>query len=104
MPVDQLIVATVFFATIGALVFSNRHPAGVFGACTLALLLAQQVSFDNVLENMTNMGLITLVLLLLVSNSIDKTALIKRLGRAIISKSYNFSFIKMFVVTFFSPT
>ncbi|WP_371195540.1 SLC13 family permease [Glaciecola sp. SC05] len=102
MPVDQLLVVAIFFATIAALIFSNRRPAGIFGACTLALIMTQQVSFEHVLDNATNTGLITLVLLLLVSNSIDKTAFIKRLGRAIISKSYRLSFIKMFLVTFFS--
>lgn len=102
MPINQVIVLVIFCITIAALIFSNRRPAGIFGASTLALILAQQVSFEHVLDNATNTGLITLVLLLLVSNSIDKTAFIKRLGRAIVSKSYRFTFIKMFLVTYFS--
>ncbi|MBT1449901.1 SLC13 family permease [Glaciecola sp. XM2] len=100
MLVDQFIVVAVFFFTIASLVFTNRRPAGIFGACTLVLLLTQQITFDNVLKNATNLGLVTLILLLLVSHSIDKTAFVKRLGRAIISASYTRSFIRMFAVTF----
>lgn len=102
MTTDQLIVIAVFFATIGSLIFSSRRPAGIFAACTLALLLTQQLSFELVLKNATNMGLVTLILLLLVSHSIDKTAFIKRLGRAIINKSYKRSFLRMFAITFSS--
>lgn len=100
MSIDQILVLSIFCATIAALIFSNKRPAGIFGACTLALILCQLISFQNVLENATNTGLVTLVLLLLVSNSIDKTAFIKRLGRAIVTKSYRYSFIKMFAVAF----
>lgn len=102
MTADQIIVIAVFFATIGSLIFTNRRPAGIFAACTLALLLTQQLSFELVLKNATNMGLVTLILLLLVSHSIDKTAFIKRLGRAIINKSYKRSFLRMFAITFSS--
>jgi di/tricarboxylate transporter len=102
MSIDQIMVVAVFFATIGALVFTNRRPAGIFAACTLVLLLTQQLSFDMVLKNATNTGLVTLIMLLLVSHSIDKTAFVKRLGRTIINKSYKRSFIRMFAVTFSS--
>jgi di/tricarboxylate transporter len=102
MPLDQLIVVAIFFATIVALVFTQKRPSGIFAACTLALILTQQIGFEKVLDNATNTGLVTLILLLLVSHSIDKTAFIKRLGRAIVTKSYRGSFIKMFAITFAS--
>jgi di/tricarboxylate transporter len=100
--VSQAIVIAIFFATIALLIFTNKRPSGIFALCTLSLILTQQVSFERVLDNATNTGLITLVLLLLVSHSIDKTAFIKRLGRAIVTKSYRQSFLKMFAVTFSS--
>jgi di/tricarboxylate transporter len=102
MTVDQILVLVVFVATMAALIFSKARPSSVFAACTLSLVLLQQLNMENILKNATNTGLITLILLLLVSHSIDKTTLIMRLGRAIISGSYAKSFWRMFVLTFSS--
>jgi di/tricarboxylate transporter len=99
---EQILVLVVFVSTIFGLAFTNRRPSSVFAASMLLLLLSQQISFDAVLKNVTNTGLVTLVLLLLVSHSIDKTAFIKRLGRAIVRKSFAQSFWRMFAVTFSS--
>jgi di/tricarboxylate transporter len=99
---EQILVLVVFVSTIFGLAFTNRRPSSVFAASMLLLLLSQQISFDAVLINVTNTGLVTLVLLLLVSHSIDKTAFIKRLGRAIVRKSFAQSFWRMFAVTFSS--
>ena len=102
MNFDQILVLIVFVSTILALIFSDRKPSNIFAACTLALVLFQQLEFSHILENVTNMGLVTLVLLLLVSNSIDKTTLVVRLGRKIIKGSYAQSFWRMFALTFTS--
>lgn len=102
MTIDQILVLLVFVATMGALIFTKQRPAGIFAGSTLTLVLLQQLSLDNILENATNTGLVTLILLLLVSHSIDKTTLIVRLGRAIISGSYAKSFWRMFALTFSS--
>jgi di/tricarboxylate transporter len=102
MNIDQTLVLLVFFSTIVALIFTSKKPSSIFAACTLALILLQQLDISHILQNVTNTGLVTLVLLLLVSNSIDKTALVVRLGRKITSGSYAKSFWRMFAVTFAS--
>ena len=102
MSMTQLFVSLVFIVTIAALIFSQRRPAGIFAASTLALMLMQVISFEDVISNLTNSGLVTLVLLLLVSHSLDKTSLLKRLGRKIINASYTQSFWRLFGLTFFS--
>ncbi|MGK0371473.1 MAG: di/tricarboxylate transporter [Glaciecola sp.] len=102
MNIDQSMVVVVFFATIIALIFSTKKPSSIFAACTLALILLQQLDISHILQNVTNTGLVTLVLLLLVSNSIDKTTLVVRLGRKITSGSYAKSFWRMFAITFAS--
>jgi di/tricarboxylate transporter len=99
---EQILVLVVFAGTIFALIFTSRRPSSIFAGSTLLLLLAQQISLEAILKNVTNTGLVTLVLLLLVSHSIDKTAFIKRLGRAIVRKSFNQSFWRMFTVAFTS--
>lgn len=102
MNLDQILVLLVFFATIVTLIFTNKKPASIFAASTLALVLMQQLEFSEILLNLTNMGLVTLVLLLLVSQSIDKTTLVVRLGRKITSGSYTKSFWRLFALTFSS--
>lgn len=102
MNFDQILVLCVFAACILALIFSDKRPSSIFAAVTLLLILSQQLTVENVLHNVTNQGLIALVLLLLVSQSIDKTTFIVRLGRSMLSGSYAKSFWRMFALTFSS--
>ena len=102
MNLDQILVLMVLFITIAALVASKKSPAGIFAASTLVLMLGQQIDFAHILNNATNTGLVTLILLLLVSHSIDKTTLIVRLGRKLVGRSYTKSFWRMFLLTFSS--
>lgn len=102
MTLDQVIVLAALFFTMSALIFTKKRPSSVFSICVLFLILTQQLSFKAVLNNMTNTGLVTLILLLLVSHSIDKTTLMMRLGRSLINRSYNQTFWKMFGLSFIS--
>ena len=102
MDVNQLMVLGVFFSTIFALVASNMRPSTIFAVAMLILLVSQQITFDEILNNLTNKGLITLVLLLLVSSAIDKTALIKQIGRKLIAPSFTVSYWRLFGLSFFS--
>ncbi len=102
MDLSQFVVLSAFLGTILALIFSNQRPSTIFAAAMLGLLVTQQLKFDDILSNLTNKGLITLVLLLLVSSAIDKTALIKRLGRKLITQSFSSSYWRLFGLTFFS--
>lgn len=102
MEIGQFLVSGVFFATLVALIFSNQRPSFVFALAVLALIVSQQLSFSEVLNNLTNQGLVTLILLLLVSNAVDKTAFIKRIGRALVNKNYKGSFWRLFGLSFAS--
>ncbi|MDO6567097.1 SLC13 family permease [Alteromonas sp. 1_MG-2023] len=102
MDINQFIVLAIFASTIFALIFSNQRPSTVFSGAVLLLVVSQQLSLDDILLNLTNKGLITLVLLLLVSSAIDKTALIKRIGRKLVSTSFSKSYWKLFSLTFIS--
>lgn len=102
MDINQIMVLGIFFSTILALVFSSQRPASIFALAVLSLLLTQQLTLESVLFNLTNKGLITLILLLLVSSAIDKTALIKRLGRKLVTASFSTSYWRMFALTFTS--
>jgi di/tricarboxylate transporter len=102
MDINQYLVLAIFASTILALVTTNERPSLIFAASLLALIASQQLVIVDVIKNFTNQGLITLVLLLLVSSAVDKTSLIKRLGRTLVTASFNASYWRLFGLTFFS--
>jgi di/tricarboxylate transporter len=102
MSLMQLGVLTVFVITILALAFTNKRPSFIFCIAALILLLGQVLELEQVLQHLTNQGLITLVLLLLVSSCVDKTVLIRRWGRRLITAKITSSFWRVFLVTFSS--
>lgn len=102
MDINQLLVICIFASTILALVFSDKRPSFIFAASLLALIAGQQLNISQVIVNFTNQGLITLILLLLVSSAVDKTSLIKRLGRTLITASFKHSYWRLFALTFAS--
>ena len=102
MDLNQILVIGIFISTIGALVFTDKRPSLIFSAALLVLISLQQISLADVIHNFTNQGLFTLVLLLLASSAIDKTAMIKRLGRKLVSADFKQSFARLFAVTFTS--
>ncbi|MFT4993811.1 MAG: di/tricarboxylate transporter [Paraglaciecola sp.] len=102
MDINQLLVIGIFAGTILALVFSDKRPSFIFSASLLALIAGQQLNISQVIVNFTNQGLITLILLLLVSSAVDKTSFIKRLGRTLITASFNHSYWRLFALTFAS--
>jgi len=102
MDINQYLVLAIFVGTILALVTTNERPSSIFAGSLLALIASQQLVIGDVINNFTNQGLITLVLLLLVSSAVDKTSLIKRLGRTLVTASFNASYWRLFGLTFFS--
>ena len=70
MDLNQILVTGIFISTIGALVFTDKRPSLVFSMTLLSLILLQQITLSDVIHNLTNQGLFTLVLLLLASSAI----------------------------------
>jgi len=102
MEVGSLITLLIFGCTIGALVVSSSSPAFIFSMATLSLLVFQQLALPDVFHHLANNGLITLVLLLLVSLAVDKTGFIKSLGRKLITANAGASMSRVLGVAFFS--
>lgn len=102
MDFNQYLVIAIFASTIMALIITDKRPSSIFAASMLVLIVGQQLSLNQIINNLTNQGLITLILLLLVSNAVDKTSLIKRLGRTLITANYSKSYWRLFGLTFFS--
>jgi|TARA_R110000744_G_scaffold17317_1_gene47000 di/tricarboxylate transporter len=102
MDINQLLVLAIFTGTLAALILTNKRPSSIFAGTLLALILSQQLSLSNIINNFTNQGLITLILLLIVSTAVDKTSLVKRLGRTLIVASFKRSYWRLFGLTFAS--
>lgn len=102
MDINQYLVLAIFASTILALVVTDQRPSLIFSGSLLALIATQQLVFSDVINNFTNQGLITLVLLLLVSSAVDKTSLIKGLARKLVTANFKASFLRLFGLTFFS--
>ncbi|XOV78367.1 MAG: SLC13 family permease [Aestuariibacter sp.] len=102
MTLDQILVLAVFASTILSLIFTTKSPALIFAVSVLSLLLLGILDSVHVLSNLSNKGLVILVLLLLVSLAVDKSGLIKSLGRKLISEHYGKSLFKVLSLSFFS--
>ncbi|MGJ8682576.1 SLC13 family permease [Paraglaciecola sp.] len=102
MDINQYLVLAIFASTIVALVLTDQRPSLIFAASLLALLASQTLVINDVLNNFTNQGLVTLILLLLVSSAVDKTSLIKRLARTLVTANFKTSFWRLFGLTFAS--
>jgi di/tricarboxylate transporter len=102
MHIYQAFVLTIFLSTLVALIFTRKRPSFIFACATILLLLTGQLSINSVLQNFGNTGLISLILLLLISASVDKTSFIKKLSRRLITANYKSSFLRLFSISFFS--
>ncbi|MCY7295882.1 SLC13 family permease [Alteromonas sp. a30] len=102
MDFNAVMTLLVFFSTIGALIFSNRNPSFIFSMATLVLLISQQLTISDVFHNLANQGLVTLVLLLVISVAIDKTGFIKSLGRKLVTANATKSLARLLGASFFS--
>ena len=102
MELNALFTLSVFVSTIGLLIFSNKNTSLIFSIATLLLLLTNQLTLTDVFHNLANPGLVTLVLLLLISVAIDKTGFIKSIGRTLVTSDYHKSLGRLLGVSFFS--
>lgn len=102
MSIEQFTVLGIFLSTLVALIFSNKSPSFIFAVGTLALILSNAIAFQDVLLNLSNKGLVILVLLLLCSVVVDKTGMMKKLSRGLVEKNKPKSILKILSLSFFS--
>ena len=81
------------------LVFTRLRPVQVFGSTILISFVTQSVSINEVLHNATNIGVISLLLLIMVASVLNKSPLVRKLGRKVVSSSYGKSYWKIVALT-----
>ncbi len=96
---EQLLTGGLFLALIYGLVFTRLSAAWVFSLTMLGCYLAGLVDTGVVLSRASNPGLITLMLLLLVSVGIEKVTWLNDMAGKLIDEGYKKSLLRMGAVT-----
>jgi len=96
---EQLLTAGLFIWLIYGLAFTRMSAAWVFTLSMLGCYLLGLVDTSEMLSKASNPGLITLILLLLVSVGLEKITWLKELAGQLLSPGYKKSLLRMGVVT-----
>ena len=99
--IDQLLVAGIFALLIASLIFTRWRPAWVFVGAMLLAYFGGLVNTAEVLAKASNSGVITLVLLLLVSIGLEKLSWLTRISGKLITPSYVGSLLRLGSATAF---
>lgn len=94
--------AAVFFglaALIVELIRGRRSPAAIFAGVAFAFMLLDFVSVQKGLVQFTNNGLVTVVVLLLLSVVLDKSRLLEALAEWLVRGQYRWALTKLYAAT-----
>ena len=97
--IDQLLISGIFLWLLYSLIFTDWAASWVFVSAMLATYFLGLVDTGEVLQKASNSGLVTLLLLLLVSVGLEKLPWLGRLSGALITPSYNASLLRLGAVT-----
>jgi di/tricarboxylate transporter len=98
---DQLLIAALFLSLLVSLIFFDWSAVWVFTCTMLAAYFLGLVDSAELLGKATNSGLVTLILLLLVSTGLEKLSWLTRLSGRLITPSYLGSLVRLGSVTAF---
>lgn len=97
--IDQLLVSALFLWLLYSLIFTDWAASWIFVSAMLAAYFLGLVDTGEVLDKASNTGLVTLLLLLLVSVGLEKLPWLSRLSGTLITPSYNASLLRLGAVT-----
>ena len=96
---DQILVGLVVVWLLAALILTRWPTAWVFSSSMLACYLMGLVDTSTVLSKAANEGVVTLVLLLLVSVGLERLPWLNVLSRRLVTQSLGASLLRLSVVT-----
>lgn len=99
MTVAQFVVFAGLAVLVVELIRNKRSPAVVFAAVAFVFILLDYVPLKKGIEQVTNTGLVTVVVLLLLSVVLDKSHLLEDLADRLVRGSYRFALLKVYVST-----
>jgi di/tricarboxylate transporter len=96
---EALYTAAVFLGLFSGLVFSRFSPAKLFVGATAAVYFGGLVTTQEMLAKAANVGLLTLMLLLLVSIGLEKLSWLSRLAQGLVVAGYRRTLLRVTLVT-----
>jgi di/tricarboxylate transporter len=96
---QQVAVFVGLAALVVELVRGRRAPAAVFATVAFAFVLLDLVSVQKGLAQLTNSGLVTVVVLLLLSVVLDKSHLLEAMAAWLVRGPYRWALAKLYVAT-----
>jgi di/tricarboxylate transporter len=96
---EQIIISLLFLGLVYCLIFTDLPAVWVFSCTMLCTYFLGLVDTGEVLGKATNSGLVTLVLLLLVSVGLEKLDWLSKLSVRLISPRFKVSVLRLGVVT-----
>jgi di/tricarboxylate transporter len=99
--IEQVLISGMFLALLASLIFTDWPAVWVFSCTMLLAYFLGLVDTAEVLAKATNTGLVTLVLLILVSVGLEKLSWLTRLSGRLITASYSASVLRLGMVTAF---
>ena len=99
MTLQQGVVFAGLAILIVELVRGKRSPAAVFSGVAFAFILLDYIPLDKGLQQFTNNGLITVVVLLLLSVVLDKSRLLEQAAEGLVRGPYRWALAKLYTAT-----
>lgn len=96
---SQVLVAIIFISLVSGLLYGRVRPSWLFAGAALTCYACGLVSTEELLEKSVNQGLVTLVLLLLVSVGLEKMDWLLALSRSLISARFKPSVLRLSLIT-----
>lgn len=92
---DLWLLALILFGLVAGLISGRINPAALFLFAFLLCYLLGMVALDTALTSFTNIGLVTLVLLVLAATALEKTSLLGKLSQVIGNSSLPMTMAKL---------
>ncbi len=89
-------VLLAFALTICGLVYFQNRPERVFGILLVVLSVSGAVSSPQIVDSFANLGVLTLVMLMVCSLALEKTKFLRVVAKFVIKPSYRRSWVNLF--------
>jgi len=99
--IDQLLIAALFMSLLISLIFTDWPAVWIFTCSMLAAYFLGLVDSVELLDKASNTGLVTLILLLLVSIGLEKLSWLTRLSGKLITPNYISTLLRLGSATAF---
>lgn len=96
---QQAVVAAGLVVLVVLLVRGRQAPAAVFAGVAFAFILCDLIKMETALRQLTNTGLVTVVVLMLLSVVLDKSRLLENVAGRLVAGPYRWALARLYLAT-----